>query len=91
MKKRLSWKEISETYSGQWVELVDCDWEWNEPHPSFAKVVTASSNRSIIMSEMRQRSKKLGTRKLQSVIIHVGATKSFFPYDTKFTTLELTL
>lgn len=45
MKKKLTWEEIKDLYSDQWVELVDYDWPDSEPLPSSGTVRVHSSSR----------------------------------------------
>ena len=73
MKKRLSWEKIRENYSGQWVELVDCEWEWHEASPRQARVSASSDDRSSLLSEIRLR----GSQE-DSIIIHIGTTQSLY-------------
>ena len=38
MNQILSWHSIRDFFKGQWVELIDCDWEWSKPFPRKAAV-----------------------------------------------------
>jgi hypothetical protein len=33
MAQKLTWEEIKQQYDGEWVELVDCDWDDSEQDP----------------------------------------------------------
>ncbi len=34
MPEKLTWNEIKQKYDGEWVQLVDYDWDDSEPYPS---------------------------------------------------------
>ena len=68
---RQTWKELREIYLGQWVELVDFDWDWNTPHPTVAKVRNSSSDRTELV-ELIARTGSLD----DSVILFIGGVAS---------------
>lgn len=70
MKKTISWDQITKLYSGQWVELVDCEWEWHEAHPKQARVQNASFQRSNLFS-----TNKTNLSKEESIILFVSSSK----------------
>jgi hypothetical protein len=45
MSKKLSWNEIQKQYDGEWIELVDYDWDETEPDPEAGVVRVHSKNR----------------------------------------------
>jgi hypothetical protein len=52
-KPRLSWSMIKESFAGEWVELVDCDWDWDRATPSRAQVRHYSSDRNELMRQIQ--------------------------------------
>lgn len=67
----LSWKEIKNRFGGAWVELIDVEWDWNTPYPSFARVRNHSWNRSNLLNQVE----KLGMR-ADGVILHLATAHS---------------
>ncbi|MCC6220948.1 MAG: hypothetical protein IT291_06885 [Deltaproteobacteria bacterium] len=45
MGKKLTWDEIIKQYYGEWVELVDYEWDETEPDPKAGVVRIHSKNR----------------------------------------------
>ncbi len=45
MSKRLTWEQIREQYDGEWVELVDYEWDETEPDPTAGVVRVHSKKR----------------------------------------------
>lgn len=45
MNKKLTWDEIKQQYDGQWVELIDFDWDEAEPDPQAGVVRCHSKDR----------------------------------------------
>ena len=66
MDKKLSWNQIRRNFSGQWVELVDCDWDWNDANPRSAKVRNFSPNRKKLISKNNK----------DSVILYISSVVS---------------
>ena len=56
MRKKLSWEEIKDNYTGLWVELIDCDWDWSDSNPKSAKVLNFSRNRKKLISRKNKKS-----------------------------------
>lgn len=46
MNTPMSWSEILESYEGQWVELIEYDWDWKSPFPTWAVVRNHSMDRT---------------------------------------------
>lgn len=51
MNKKISWNEIKNDFAGQWVELVDCDWDWKDAHPRSARILNSSDNRKKLITK----------------------------------------
>jgi hypothetical protein len=45
MTEKLTWAEIKQRYDGQWVQLVDYDWDDSEPYPSSGIVTVHAPTR----------------------------------------------
>ena len=54
MSEKLTWEQIEERYKGEWVELVDYEWDETEPDPRSGVVRTHSSNRKEFDHLIRQ-------------------------------------
>jgi hypothetical protein len=65
MDKKLSWEDIRNSFSGLWVELVDCDWDWDDANPRSARVRNYSPDRKKLISKNNR----------DSVILFIGAGK----------------
>ena len=52
--KNLNWRELEKRYSGQWVELSDCQWDSDQHLPKSATVRKAAPHRSALVSEMKR-------------------------------------
>lgn len=50
---RLPWGKIREAFAGQWVELVDVDWDWRSPHPRRARVRNFADDRPALIEGVR--------------------------------------
>ena len=46
MVRKLTWQEIKQHYNGEWVELVDFDWNMTEPDPQAGIVRVHSKDRN---------------------------------------------
>lgn len=60
MNRKLSWDQIREFYEDQWVELAECDWDWDDANPRSAVVINSSPDR-----------KKLLLHNKESIILYV--------------------
>lgn len=43
--RRYSWDQITRRFQGEWIELVEFDWDWNSPFPKWARVRHHSTNK----------------------------------------------
>ena len=66
MSKRHSWNEIKANFAGLWVELVDCDWDWNDANPRYASVRNFSVDRKKLISKNNKDSVILYVNSLQT-------------------------
>ncbi|MDZ4784639.1 MAG: hypothetical protein SGJ02_01055 [bacterium] len=71
MEKRLSWSEILTRFQGEWVELIEYDWDWGRAYPRWAKVRHHSFSR-FQLSQMTATSEKVAS----SVVLYLGAVES---------------
>ena len=76
MNNRLTWSQIKELFEGQWVELVDFEWDWNRAYPKHARVRNFASDRSVLIS-------KINNSPLQadSVVLYTDATEFMVRHD----------
>ena len=77
MSKRRSWSEIKDNFKNQWVELVDCQWDPERPHPESACVRHSDPRRHTLVSKVA-RSGKLS----DSAILYLGATSPVLELDS---------
>ena len=50
---KLPWHNIKDFFKGQWVELIDCDWEPNKPFPRQAGVRHHAYDRNELLSMIK--------------------------------------
>lgn len=76
MSARLPWKLLREAFAGEWVELVDYEWEWGAPVPRWGKVRSHASDRNSLIKIMRADEKARGDTIAgqESVILYVSPT-----------------
>ena len=74
---RMSWNRIKELFEGEWVELVDFDWEWTSSFPRLARVRNHASDRAELMSLIDVQ----GSLE-NSVVLYVGAAASVVSRDS---------
>lgn len=78
----MSWNRIKEHFEGEWVELVDFDWEWTSSFPRLARVRNHASDRSELMSLIDSQGPAAG-----SVILYVGRAASVVSRDSSVAAL----
>lgn len=78
MTTRLSWSHIKEMYEGEWVELVEVEWDWNKPTPSGGRVRNHATDRADLM-KMIQRS----AHQPDAVVLYLGAPGSVVERDAR--------
>ena len=66
MAQRLSWSKIRELFHGQWVELTDCEWDWSNPYPRWAKVGRCAESRDELIHDVSDS---------ESLVLYVGGTE----------------
>lgn len=64
---KLSWERIKEAFEGQWVELVRCDWDWDDAHPSWGVIRHHHDDRRGLLELIQASGSVEG-----SIIIHVS-------------------
>lgn len=72
MRQRLSWNQVKKLYEGQWVELVDFEWDWNNAYPRWACVGLSADSREELLS--------LSTND-ESLILFIGAAECMVRQD----------
>jgi hypothetical protein len=68
---RLAWTQINEIYDGEWVELVDYSWGWNESHPRWARIRHSATQRDELMRQISKDSEIPG-----SLILLIGGARA---------------
>lgn len=66
MVDKISWDEIKRNYSGEWVELINYEWEEGQPYPSAGEIRVHAPNRKEFYQQANQ------NRPLDSAILFVG-------------------
>ncbi len=75
LSKKLLWSHIKEMYQNEWVELVDCDWEWGSPSPRRAFVRNHNADRKELLKKIQSAGPASGSVVL--FVGHAGAVVSF--------------
>ncbi len=76
MNQRLSWGEIKDFFSGEWVELTEYEWEWGHAKPRWAKVRCHATDRKNLLAQIDSQGEIKG-----SVIMHMGGAHSVVSHD----------
>jgi hypothetical protein len=79
---RMSWNRIKELFEGEWVELIDFDWEWTSSFPRLARVRNHASDRAELMSLIEAQ----GSIE-NAVVLYVGAAASVVNRDSSVAAL----
>ncbi len=69
---RLSWSKLQDSFEGEWVELIDFEWNWTLAHPIWARVRHHASDRNELLSKIEQSGKVPG-----SIVFYMGAHNTF--------------
>lgn len=75
LPKKLLWSHIKEMYQNEWVELVDCDWEWGSASPRRASVRHHAADRSELLKKVQAAGELSGSTVL--FVGHAGVVVSF--------------
>lgn len=68
LSSKLPWSNIRNQFRGQWVELVDFDWDWDKHRPTTAAVRHHAADRGSLRSLINQ------TGSIEnSVVMYMGA------------------
>lgn len=78
----MSWSRIKDLFEGEWVELIDFDWEWSSPFPKFARVRNHASDRTELMGLIAAEGAASN-----SVILYIGAASSVINRETSVAAL----
>ena len=76
LSNKLLWSHIKEMYQNEWVELVDCDWEWGSPSPRRASVRNHATDRKELLKKINTTGRATG-----SVVLFVGHAGSVVSFD----------
>lgn len=75
MDKKLTWEEIKTKYDGEWVELVDFEWDETEPDPQTGRVRVHSKDKKEFHKMILDRPD------CETAIVYVG---ELFPHKENF-------
>jgi hypothetical protein len=67
-RPKLSWNTIRDSFSGEWIELVNYQWEWGEATPRWGRVRFHSADRAGLMRQI-----EAAGEVSDSVVLYVGA------------------
>ncbi|MCB0339728.1 MAG: hypothetical protein KDD53_08990, partial [Bdellovibrionales bacterium] len=67
MTERLSWSRIKSLYRGQWVELIDFEWDWESHYPAWACVRHHHYDRNELLRLIEQ-----SPAKKETVLLYLG-------------------
>lgn len=82
MYSRMSWNRIKELFAGEWVELVDYDWDWNSAFPRSARVRRHASDRNELMAQPAT-----GASSDAPVVLFVGAAAAVVNHESSLAAL----
>jgi hypothetical protein len=69
-------------YPGEWVELVDVQWDWNKPTPSAARVRNHAPDRGDLMKKIQS-----SAVKPDAVVLYLGSTPAVVERDARLRAL----
>lgn len=49
---KIPWTIAKEIFQGEWIEIVDSEWEWNAPHPRWVRVRRHARDRNELLSQI---------------------------------------
>ena len=74
--KRIAWSQLKDFFEGQWVELVDYKWDWNQAAPTWATVRYHAAERAELLAMIRKSGEVSG-----SVVLFIGNIRSTFEHS----------
>jgi len=69
-------------YPGEWVELVDVQWDWNKPTPRAARVRNHAQDRGDLMKKIQDSSVQP-----DAVVLYLGAAPGVVERDARLRAL----
>ena len=76
---KMSWNTLKETFEGEWVELVEFEWDWNRAYPLWARVRNCASDRQELIKKVHASGEVA-----DAVIFYIGTTGSVVSLDRNF-------
>lgn len=70
----LSWSQIQDIFAGEWVEMVDVEWQPNSVMPRRARVRSAAPDRASLL-KLAQASKSQAEDAADSIIVFIGPVR----------------
>jgi hypothetical protein len=75
---KIPWKILRDTFEGEWVELVEYEWDWGAPFPKWARVRHHAPERSELMASIQNR---------DNLILFIGGPDTMIEQDPSLITL----
>ena len=69
---RLPWKVVQDLYRGEWVELTDYRWEWDELHPRWVCIRHHSNSRQALIHKVKSLSHESSSDKEPLIVLVVS-------------------
>ena len=76
VSKKIGWSQLKDFFEGEWVELVDYEWNWKQPYPSWARIRHHAPDRAELLEFIRSDRSLAG-----SVVIFIGSAHSTFEHS----------
>lgn len=78
MDKRIAWSQIRDFFAGNWIELVDVEWNQNATFPTRARVRHYAAERSTLIDQIAK------SREIEdAVILYVGNMSPLIEIDSR--------
>ena len=71
INKKLTWEELHNSFRGEWVELIDYEWEWDKKFPIWVIVRHHSTDRDLLNDMIAS-----GDEIDDAIVIYLGAASS---------------
>lgn len=79
---KMSWSKIKQLFEGEWVELVELDWDWSSAFPRTARVRNHAPDRAELMEVIAE----VGSAP-NSVVLFIGAASAVVNFESTVTVL----
>ena len=76
ISKKFVWSQLKDFFEGEWVELVDYKWDWNQPCPAWARIRNHASDRMELLNQIREDGAVEG-----AVVLFIGNNHSTYEHS----------